>query len=57
VFGYCFSLLEKSNYPYFSVVGCWKYEVTNYVVDCVYKVTFVVVGIVERTSRPKLCME
>jgi hypothetical protein len=31
--------------------------VTNYVVDCVYKVTFVVVGIVERTSRPKLCME
>jgi hypothetical protein len=32
------------------------YEVTIYVVGCVYEVTFVV-GIVEGTSRPKLCMK
>jgi len=27
------------------------------VVGCVYEVTFVVVGSVRRTSRPKLCMK
>jgi hypothetical protein len=38
-------------------VGCWKYEVTNSVMGFDYEVTFVVVGSVRRTSRPKLCMK
>jgi hypothetical protein len=31
--------------------------VTNFGVGCVYKVTFVVIESMERTSRPKLCMK